>query len=50
MLTASTGLSAEFYGNVGQSALNSFSSFTIDFDTMRFSVAGGTVDRCDTNE
>lgn len=41
VLTEPSGLSNEFYGNIGQSALSSFSSFTLDFDTMRFSVTGG---------
>ena len=40
LLTASTGLPDEFYGNIGQSALGSFSSFTLDFNAMHFSIAG----------
>ena len=40
VLTEPTGVPDEFYGNIGQSALKSFSSFTIDFITMSFSVSG----------
>jgi phosphatidylserine/phosphatidylglycerophosphate/cardiolipin synthase-like enzyme len=41
-----TGLPDEFYGNIGQSALSSFSSFTLDFKAMRFSVRGGKARVC----
>jgi hypothetical protein len=41
LLTESTGLPDEFYGNLGESALKSFSSFTLDFNAMHFSVTGG---------
>ena len=39
VLTEPTGVPDEFYGNIGQSALKSFASFTIDFITMSFSVS-----------
>jgi predicted aspartyl protease len=41
LLTEPTGLPDEFYGNLGESALTSFSSFTLDFNVMHFSVSGG---------
>jgi predicted aspartyl protease len=41
LLTVATGLPDEFYGNIGQSALSSFSSFTLDFNAMHFSVSRG---------
>ena len=40
ILTGSMGSSDEFYGNLGQSALASFSSFTLNFTTMHFNVSG----------
>jgi predicted aspartyl protease len=46
ILTSPSGLSDEFYGNVGQSALASFSSFTLDFPAMEFSVSEGQIDDC----
>jgi aspartyl protease len=47
VLTQPTGLADEFYGNIGESALNSFRSFTLDFDDMRFIVNGGSTRRCE---
>jgi predicted aspartyl protease len=41
-----TGKTGEFYGNIGQSALKSFSAVTIDFNAMRFSVSGGNSGAC----
>lgn len=46
VLTQATGLADEFYGNIGQSALNSFVSFTLDFNAMRFSASGGAAGNC----
>jgi predicted aspartyl protease len=46
VLTQSTGLADEFYGNIGQSALSSFASFTLDFNAMHFSTSGGSVGNC----
>jgi predicted aspartyl protease len=46
VLSESTGRAGEFYGNIGQSALKSFSSVTLDFVAMRFSVSGGNGDAC----
>jgi predicted aspartyl protease len=46
VLLESTGRSGEFYGNIGQSALKSFSRVTLDFVAMRFSVSGGNGDAC----
>jgi predicted aspartyl protease len=41
ILTRRTGLADEFYGNIGEDALASFASFTLDFSNMHFSVNGG---------
>jgi predicted aspartyl protease len=38
VLTKSSGSAAEFYGNIGEDALKSFTSFTLDFIGMRFAV------------
>jgi hypothetical protein len=46
VLSASIGRSGEFYGNIGQSALKSFSAVTVDFNAMQFSVSGGNSDAC----
>ena len=43
MLTKPTGLADEFYGNIGESALNSFTTFTLDFNAMHFDVNGPRV-------
>jgi Aspartyl protease len=36
----------EFYGNIGQNSLSSFTSFTLDFNTMQFSTTGGNPGDC----
>jgi len=41
VLTQPIGRADEFYGNIGESALRPFTSFTLDFNAMRFSVTGG---------
>ena len=46
VLTQSTGLPDEFYGNVGQNALSQFSSFTLDFNSMNLTATGGTSNAC----
>jgi predicted aspartyl protease len=46
ILTGVTGRSDEFYGDIGESALSSFSSFTLDFHAMHFSVNGGDPGDC----
>jgi Aspartyl protease len=46
ILTEATGLPNEFYGTIGESALSSFSSFTLDFHAMHFSVNGGNPGDC----
>jgi predicted aspartyl protease len=46
VLTQATGLADEFYGNIGQSALSSFASFTLDFNAMHFSASGGSAVNC----
>jgi predicted aspartyl protease len=46
ILTETTGSSNEFYGNIGESALSSFSSFTLNFHAMDFSVIGGNPGDC----
>jgi hypothetical protein len=46
ILTEATGLPNEFYGTIGESALSSFSSFTLDFQSMHFSVNGGNPGDC----
>jgi predicted aspartyl protease len=46
ILKAATGVPDEFYGNIGESALSSFSSFTLDFHAMHFSVNGGNAGDC----
>jgi predicted aspartyl protease len=43
MLTKPTGLADEFYGNIGESALSSFATFTLDFNAMHFNVNGPRV-------
>jgi hypothetical protein len=48
-LTESTGLADEFYGNIGQNSLSSFTSFTLDFNTMQFSTTGGNPSDCPGN-
>jgi len=44
--TGAVGRLDEFYGEIGESALSSFSSFTLDFQKMRFSVTGGYPGDC----
>ncbi len=44
--TGAVGRLDEFYGEIGESALSSFSSFTLDFQTMHFSVTGGYPGDC----
>ncbi|MGA6988176.1 MAG: aspartyl protease family protein [Terriglobales bacterium] len=44
--TRATGRSDEFYGDIGENALSSFSSFTLDFHAMHFSVNGGDPGDC----
>jgi predicted aspartyl protease len=46
VLTERTGLPDEFYGNVGQNVLSSFTSFTLDFKSMQFSTSGGQLVDC----
>jgi predicted aspartyl protease len=46
VLTQPTGLPDEFYGNIGQSVLSLFASFTLDFNAMHFSTSGGTAVNC----
>jgi predicted aspartyl protease len=46
VLTEPTGLPDEFYGNVGQNSLNTFTSFTLDFNAMQFSTTGGNMNDC----
>jgi predicted aspartyl protease len=49
ILTAATGANGrldEFYGEIGESTLNSFASFTLDFRAMHFSVTGGDPRDC----
>ena len=41
VLTKPVGLADEFYGNIGETALSSFATFTLDFNTMHFEVNGG---------
>jgi predicted aspartyl protease len=41
VLTEPVGSADEFYGNIGENALRSFTSFTFDFSAMHFSVDGG---------
>jgi predicted aspartyl protease len=45
-ITGAPGRLDEFYGEIGESALNSFSSFTLDFQNMHFSVTGGCPGDC----
>jgi hypothetical protein len=42
-------LADEFYGNIGQNSLSSFTSFTLDFNTMQFSTTGGNPSDCPGN-
>jgi predicted aspartyl protease len=44
--TGATNRSDEFYGDIGENALSSFSSFTLDFHAMHFSVKGGDPGDC----
>jgi hypothetical protein len=44
VLTEPVGSAEEFYGNIGENALKSFTSFTLDFSGMHFSVDGGPRD------
>ena len=46
LLIGPTGQPDEFYGSIGESALSSFSSFTLDFGAMHFSVNGGNPADC----
>jgi hypothetical protein len=46
ILAGATGLPDEFYGYIGESALASFSSFTLDFHAMQFTVNGGDPGDC----
>jgi predicted aspartyl protease len=46
LLTGPTGQPDEFYGTIGESALDSFSSFTLDLRRMHFSVNGGNPGDC----
>jgi hypothetical protein len=46
VLIQSTGLPDEFYGNIGQSALSQFSSFTLDFNAMHLTARGGIPNAC----
>jgi hypothetical protein len=41
VLTNPVGLADEFYGNIGETALSSFGTFTLDFNAMHFDVNGG---------
>jgi predicted aspartyl protease len=53
ILTGTTGVVGrldEFYGEVGESGLSSFSSFTLDFQNMHFSVTGGYPGDCTDND
>lgn len=46
ILTEPTGLADEFYGNIGENSLSSFTSFTLDFNAMQFSTTGGKPAHC----
>lgn len=46
ILTEPTGLADEFYGNIGENSLSSFTSFTLDFNAMQFSTTGGNPGDC----
>ncbi len=46
ILTEPTGLADEFYGNIGQNSLSSFTSFTLDFNAMQFITTGGSPGDC----
>ena len=50
VLTKPTGVADEFYGNIGQSALSTFTSFTFDFSTMHFIVNGGGAGNCNRED
>jgi predicted aspartyl protease len=41
LLTQKSNSTDDFYGNIGQSLLSSFASYTFDFHQMYFSVSGG---------
>jgi hypothetical protein len=41
VLTEPVGSAEAFYGNIGENAFKSFSSFTLDFTRMHFSVDAG---------
>jgi len=45
VLTKPIGLADEFYGNIGESTLSSFASFTLDFKIMHFETTGPRVCR-----
>jgi predicted aspartyl protease len=44
--TETAGRVNEFYGEIGESGLSSFSSFTLDFQNMHFSATGGYPGDC----
>jgi predicted aspartyl protease len=46
LLLEKTGTLDEFYGNIGQNVLRLFGSYTFDFQTMQFSVTGGSTEPC----
>jgi len=46
ILTEPTGMADEFYGNIGENSLSSFTSFTLDFNAMQFSTTGGNLADC----
>ena len=50
LLTQPTGSADEFYGNIGQSALSSFTSVTFDFNAMHFNVSGGNPGNCSVRD
>lgn len=50
VITQTRGLSDDkFYGNVGQSVLDLFKSYTFDFQNMSFSASGDTCNLANTN-
>lgn len=46
LLTEKATSTDEFHGNIGQSILSLFASYTFDFEHMYFSVSGGTTTNC----
>jgi hypothetical protein len=46
LLVEKSGSPDEFYGNLGQSFLSRFASYTFDFQHMHFTVSGGAVAGC----